>query len=241
MTRAYRTEHDSHGRGPGASRGAVAGADPAGGGELPDQRHADRAGADPRHRRGQGGRGAGQRRARRARRRARAGRSSGAAREVAAGDHDDAFPIDVFQTGSGTSSNMNANEVIASLAGSGRRRGAPQRPRQRLPVVQRHLPDRDPRRRVPRGDRRPAAGARRPGRLAGGQGDRVRRPGEVRPHPPHGRDAGDARPGARRLRRDGPATPPSGSSRCCPGCGSCRWAAPPSGPASTRPPASPSG
>jgi fumarate hydratase class II len=40
-----------------------------------------------------------------------------AARAVAAGDHDDAFPIDVFQTGSGTSSNMNANEVIASLAG----------------------------------------------------------------------------------------------------------------------------
>jgi fumarate hydratase class II len=39
-----------------------------------------------------------------------------AAREVAAGEHDDAFPIDVFQTGSGTSSNMNANEVIASLA-----------------------------------------------------------------------------------------------------------------------------
>jgi fumarate hydratase class II len=39
-----------------------------------------------------------------------------AAKEVAAGDHDDAFPIDVFQTGSGTSSNMNANEVIASLA-----------------------------------------------------------------------------------------------------------------------------
>ena len=38
-----------------------------------------------------------------------------AARAVAAGEHDDAFPIDVFQTGSGTSSNMNANEVIASL------------------------------------------------------------------------------------------------------------------------------
>jgi len=37
--------------------------------------------------------------------------------EVAAGEHDDQFPIDVFQTGSGTSSNMNANEVIASLAG----------------------------------------------------------------------------------------------------------------------------
>lgn len=39
-----------------------------------------------------------------------------AAREVAAGRHDAAFPVDVFQTGSGTSSNMNANEVIASLA-----------------------------------------------------------------------------------------------------------------------------
>ncbi len=39
-----------------------------------------------------------------------------AAREVADGRHDDQFPIDVFQTGSGTSSNMNANEVIASLS-----------------------------------------------------------------------------------------------------------------------------
>src|SRR5918995_3928102 len=37
--------------------------------------------------------------------------------EVAGGGHDDQFPVDVFQTGSGTSSNMNANEVIASLAG----------------------------------------------------------------------------------------------------------------------------
>jgi len=39
-----------------------------------------------------------------------------AADEVAAGAHDAQFPIDVFQTGSGTSSNMNANEVIATLA-----------------------------------------------------------------------------------------------------------------------------
>jgi len=39
-----------------------------------------------------------------------------AALEVAAGRHDDQFPVDVFQTGSGTSSNMNANEVIATLA-----------------------------------------------------------------------------------------------------------------------------
>ncbi|OLF07171.1 aspartate ammonia-lyase [Actinophytocola xinjiangensis] len=39
-----------------------------------------------------------------------------AAQQVADGQHDDQFPIDVFQTGSGTSSNMNANEVIATLA-----------------------------------------------------------------------------------------------------------------------------
>ncbi|QPK83910.1 class II fumarate hydratase [Corynebacterium qintianiae] len=39
-----------------------------------------------------------------------------AAKEIADGQHDDQFPIDVFQTGSGTSSNMNTNEVIASVA-----------------------------------------------------------------------------------------------------------------------------
>ena len=39
-----------------------------------------------------------------------------AALEVAAGEHDAHFPIDIYQTGSGTSSNMNANEVIATLA-----------------------------------------------------------------------------------------------------------------------------
>ncbi len=42
-----------------------------------------------------------------------------AALEVAEGGHDEHFPIDVFQTGSGTSSNMNANEVIARLATGG--------------------------------------------------------------------------------------------------------------------------
>jgi fumarate hydratase, class II len=42
-----------------------------------------------------------------------------AAERIAAGELDDQFPIDVFQTGSGTSSNMNANEVLATLAGEG--------------------------------------------------------------------------------------------------------------------------
>jgi fumarate hydratase, class II len=47
----------------------------------------------------------------------RAVRIEKAAAEIAAGKHDAQFPIDVFQTGSGTSTNMNANEVIAKLAG----------------------------------------------------------------------------------------------------------------------------
>jgi fumarate hydratase class II len=49
-----------------------------------------------------------------------------AAEEVAAGRWDGHFPVDVFQTGSGTSSNMNANEVIATLAGE--RLGRPVHP-----------------------------------------------------------------------------------------------------------------
>ena len=46
-------------------------------------------------------------------------RISAAGDRVAAGELDDQFPIDVFQTGSGTSSNTNANEVLAALAGDG--------------------------------------------------------------------------------------------------------------------------
>ena len=46
-------------------------------------------------------------------------RIAAAAEAVAAGDHDDQFPIDVFQTGSGTSTNTNVNEVVATLAGEG--------------------------------------------------------------------------------------------------------------------------
>jgi fumarate hydratase class II len=51
---------------------------------------------------------------------------SEAAAEVADGQHDDQFPVDVFQTGSGTSSNMNANEVIAAIAA--KRLGRPVHP-----------------------------------------------------------------------------------------------------------------
>src|SRR5438128_2197777 len=48
----------------------------------------------------------------------KAERIAAAGDRIAAGELDDQFPIDVFQTGSGTSSNMNANEVIAALAGN---------------------------------------------------------------------------------------------------------------------------
>src|SRR5438128_7993437 len=47
----------------------------------------------------------------------KAERIAAAGERIAGGELDDQFPIDVFQTGSGTSSNMNANEVMASLAG----------------------------------------------------------------------------------------------------------------------------
>jgi fumarate hydratase class II len=47
----------------------------------------------------------------------KADRIAAAGERIATGELDDQFPIDVFQTGSGTSSNMNANEVIAALAG----------------------------------------------------------------------------------------------------------------------------
>ena len=49
----------------------------------------------------------------------KASRIATAGERIAEGEFDDQFPIDVFQTGSGTSSNMNANEVIANLAGDG--------------------------------------------------------------------------------------------------------------------------
>ena len=111
-SRGYRPLHERpdeyphrarlHGRGPGARRRAVAGPDPARGGELPDQRHHDGARPDP----GAGpGQGRGRRRQRRARRAATREQADGdrrrgprASRRASTTTH---FPIDVFQTGSG--------------------------------------------------------------------------------------------------------------------------------------------
>ena len=117
------------------------------------------------------------------------------------------LPAHVWQTGSGTQTNMNANEVIANranelLGGAARRpsAGASQRPRQRVAVVERQLPDGDARRGAS-GTR--AAAAARAARAARRRLTRRRsefaRRGEDRPHAPDGRDADDDGPGLRRL------------------------------------------
>jgi len=93
-----------------------------------------------------------------------------AANEVLAGEHDDQFPLVVWQTGSGTQSNMNVNEVIAGraneLAGKGRVRqvaSASQRPRQPLAELQRLLPHCHAHRCRPGCERRSVAGHCRAG------------------------------------------------------------------------------
>ena len=104
--------------------------------ELPGVRRDGPGPRRPLARPDQGGRRAHQRRARPARRRL-AERIAAAGDAIAEGEHDDQFPIDVFQTGSGTSSNMNANEVIAAARGRGR---SPERPREHGAVVERRVP-----------------------------------------------------------------------------------------------------
>ena len=129
-------------------------------------------------------------------------RIAAAGEQIAAGEHDDQFPIDVFQTGSGTSSNMNANEVIAN---AGRRGGPPERRGQHGPVIQRRLPLRCPPRRPRRGEAGPAAGDGR-ARLPRSRRSRASSPTwSRRPHPSDGRRPGHSRAGVRRLRRTGPA------------------------------------
>ena len=94
--------------------------------------------------------------------------SSRRPQEVIDGKLDEHFPLVVWQTGSGTQTNMNVNEVIANranemLGGRARRQdaGASQRSRQYEPVVERQLPDRDAHRRA-RGDHRSARSRARP-------------------------------------------------------------------------------
>ena len=78
--------------------------------------------------------------------------------------------------------------------------GAPERPRQRLAVLERRLPDLGAHRRDAGAHRRPDPGARPPRRRARGEGRSVEGRRQVRSHAPHGRDARHPRPGVRRLR-----------------------------------------
>ena len=130
----------------------------------------------------------------------KAERIAAAGDRIAAGELDDQFPIDVFQTGSGTSSNMNANEVIAALAGEDVHANDDvnmgQSSNDVFPSAVHlaalgELVD----------DLLPALDAAR--RVARGEGARVRRRRQVRPHALDGRRPGDARPGVRRLRGAG--------------------------------------
>ena len=137
------------------------------------------------------------------------------------GQWDDQFPVDVFQTGSGTSTNMNMNEVIANLAAE--RLGRPVHPNDEVNASQssndvfpsaihlaavRETHGRAAARRSTTSRRRCAAKA-----------DEPRRGGEGRPHPPDGRHAGHARPGARRLRRPGRRRRPTACGPRCPRVG----------------------
>ena len=91
-------------------------------------------------------------------------RDRGGGAEVAAGRHDEHFPIDVFQTGSGTSTNMNVNEVVARLAHLQSGRDVhPNDHVNAVAVLQRHVPDRDPARRHDRRGAGAGAGAGAPG------------------------------------------------------------------------------
>ena len=203
------------GRGPRPGPGQVAGADPAGGRELPDLRPAASSASSSRALAAIKGAAAAKVNAElgRARRRTSPTAISAAAAEVARGRLG-------RRTSRSTSSrpaparrrNMNTNEVIATLATERLgRAGAPERPRQRLAVVQRRLPLGDPRRRDRRGRPRPDPGAastsRRRWRARPTSSPTVVKCGRT-----HLMDATPVTlgPGVRRLRGASPSTASSG-------------------------------
>ena len=169
-----------------------------------------------------------------------------AADEVIAGELDDEFPLYVWQTGSGTQSNMNVNEVIANrgiqlLGGAARQQGAgaSQRPRQHGPVVQRHVPDRDAHRGRAR-DRRPRCCPRSAARATPSEAKAGEWADVVKIGRTHLQDAtpADRRPGVVGLGRPAARRRATGSSDRWRPATSWPSAAPRSAPASTRPPAS---
>ena len=132
-----------------------------------------------------------------------ADRIAAAGDKVAEGEYDDQFPLDVFQTGSGTSTNMNANEVIAKLA-TDSDPTHPVHPNDHVNMGQSsndvfptavHLAALD----TATHDLLPALERARVGVRGEGEGIQGRRQGG--PDAPDGRGPGDARAGVRRLRR----------------------------------------
>ena len=168
----------------------------------------------------------------------KAERIAAAADRVAAGELDEQFPIDVFQTGSGTSSNMNANEVIASLAGEdvhanddvnmGQSSNDVFPSAVHLAALEQLTNDL-----IPALDRL-AAGTR-------GEGGRVRRRRQVGSHAPDGCGARHAWAGVRRLRGAGSPGNRADRGDARRVWARSRWAAPQSVPASTRTRSLPSG
>ena len=145
-----------------------------------------------------------------------AGAIAAAARPVADGDHDDQFPIDIYQTGSGTSTNTNMNEVVAHLAGGAARGGRKVHPND---DVNRCQSSNDT---IPTAlqlsaaiaiEERAAARARAPAHRARRQGAGVLAGGQDRPDAPPGRDPDPPRPGVPRLRRPGRGGAPAGPRR----------------------------
>ncbi len=133
-----------------------------------------------------------------------------AAREVIDGKLDDHFPLVVWQTGSGTQTNMNLNEVIANRANEllGGELGAkkPVHPNDHVNMSQSSNDSFPTAMHIAAAERithRSHSGAERTASRAAQEGKGVRQDRQDRPHPHPGRDAADARPGILRLRRAG--------------------------------------
>ena len=235
----YRIEHDTMGEVRVPASRALQRADPARRRELPDLGLGPRARPDRRPRPHQEGGRPRQRASSACSTPSIADAIAAAADEVIAGAHDDQFPIDVYQTGSRHlvehEHERGARDPRHRALGSP---GAPERPRQRLAVLERRVPHLGARRRHRRAHRRPHPRARPPRRRARGEGRAVGERRQVRPHPPHGCHPGDPRPGVRRLRPPDPPRHRARAARRSPASPRSRSAAPPSAPASTRPPAS---
>ena len=164
-----------------------------------------------------------------------------AAAEVARGDLDSQFPLVIWQTGSGTQSNMNANEVIAGRANeilTGKRGGKdPVHPNDHVNKSQSSNDSFPTAMHIAAAravTQSPAPGARDDARAARRPGGALGLDRQDRPHPSAGRNPADARPGILGLCSAGPGLHRAGRGGACRGCSGWPRAAPRSAPGSTR-------